>query len=131
FDELLGRRGSGEFTDEDYAAYVDGRPRLDGVRAFVASRGLDLPEGSPDDPPDVDTVHGVGTRKNDLVLRMIDEQGVEPFPGSERYLTAVREAGLAIGVVTSSANAENVLAAAGLDRFVQARVDGEIGRAHV
>ncbi|KID28248.1 beta-phosphoglucomutase family hydrolase [Prauserella rugosa] len=124
FDELLGRRGSGEFTDEDYAAYVDGRPRLDGVRAFVASRGLDLPEGSPDDPPDVDTVHGVGTRKNDLVLRMIDEQGVEPFPGSERYLTAVREAGLAIGVVTSSANAENVLAAAGLDRFVQARVDG-------
>lgn len=124
FDEILARHGQGEFTDEDYAAHVDGRPRLDGVRAFLASRGLDPPEGGPDDPPDAETVHGIGTRKNDLVLRLIDEAGVDPFPGSLRYLRAAREAGLAIGVVTSSANAAGVLDAAGLDEFVQARVDG-------
>ncbi|GAA1212270.1 beta-phosphoglucomutase family hydrolase [Prauserella alba] len=124
FDELLARHGQTPFTDEDYATYVDGRPRLDGVRAFLASRGLDPPEGGTDDPPDAETVHGIGTRKNDLVLRLIDETGVTPFPGSVRYLKAVQEAGLAIGVVTSSANAAHVLGAAGLDGFVQARVDG-------
>lgn len=124
FDEILARHGQDEFTDEDYASHVDGRPRLDGVRAFLACRGLHPPEGGPDDPPDAETVHGIGTRKNDLVLRLIDEAGVDPFPGSLRYLRAVREAGLAIGVVTSSANAAGVLDAAGLDEFVQARVDG-------
>lgn len=124
FDDLLARSGHAPFTDEDYAAYVDGRPRLDGVRAFLASRDLVRPEGGPDDPPDAETVHGIGTRKNDLVLQLIDESGVTPFAGSVRYLTAAREAGLAIGVVTSSANAAHVLGAAGLDEFVQARVDG-------
>lgn len=124
FDELLDRRGDAPFTDEDYATYVDGLPRLDGVRAFLASRDIEPPEGGPDDPPDAETVHGIGTRKNDLVLRLIDEAGVDPFPGSVRYLTAAREAGHAIGVVTSSTNAAHVLDAAGLDGFVQARVDG-------
>ncbi|GAA1230700.1 beta-phosphoglucomutase family hydrolase [Prauserella halophila] len=125
FDELLARRGHAPFTDEDYTTYLDGRSRLDGVRAFLASRDLDLPEGTPDDPTDTETVHGIGARKNALVLRLIDESGVTPFPGSVRYLTAARAAGLAIGVVTSSANAAHVLGAAGLDEFVQARVDGK------
>ncbi|MFD2399594.1 HAD family hydrolase [Prauserella oleivorans] len=127
FDELLRARAGEEFapfTDRDYAAYVDGRPRLDGVRTFLASRGIELPEGSPDDPPGAETVHGVGTRKNSLVLALIEERGVTPYPGSVRYLEAVRDAGLAIGVVTSSANATSVLTAANLDGFVRARVDG-------
>ncbi|MBK1788407.1 beta-phosphoglucomutase family hydrolase [Prauserella cavernicola] len=127
FDDLLRRRDGGDFqpfTERDYTAYVDGRPRLDGVRTFLASRDIELPEGGQDDSPDAVTVHGVGTRKNDLVGRILEEQGVQPYAGSVRYLEAVERAGLAIGVVTSSANAVSVLSAAGLDRFVRARVDG-------
>ncbi|MEU6646127.1 beta-phosphoglucomutase family hydrolase [Saccharomonospora sp. NPDC046836] len=127
FDDFL-RQRSGEdfvpFTERDYAAYVDGLPRLDGVRTFLAARGITLPEGSPDDRADTPTVHGVGNHKNELLLRIISESGVTPYPGSVRYLEAVRDAGLAIAVVTSSANAASVLAAAGLDRFTQARIDG-------
>ncbi len=127
FDDFLRERdgdGFTEFTDRDYILYVDGRPRADGVRTFLTSRGIELPEGEPDDPPDAATVNGVGNRKNVLLLRVIDEQGVSAYPGSLRYLEAVRDAGLAIAVVTSSANGEAVLNAAGLDRFVEARIDG-------
>ncbi|RZQ59447.1 beta-phosphoglucomutase family hydrolase [Amycolatopsis suaedae] len=127
FDEFLRARdpdGFAEFTDRDYADHVDGRPRADGVREFLSSRGITLPEGEPDDPVDARTVNGVGNRKNELVLRIIDEQGVSPYPGSVRYLEAARDAGLAIGVVTSSANGAKVLDAADLSRFVRARVDG-------
>lgn len=113
-----------EFTVQDYASYVDGRPRADGVREFLASRGIELDEGTPDDPPEADTVNGVGNRKNILLMRVISEQGVDAFPGSLRYLRAARAAGLAIGVVTSSANGEKVLENAGLTEFVDARVDG-------
>ena len=131
FDEFLRvRDGAGfrEFTDQDYAAHVDGRPRADGVREFLKSRGIELPEGSPDDGVDAPTVNGLGNRKNELVLQIIDERGVNPYPGSVRYLEAVKKAGLRIAVVTSSANGAKVLDAADLTRFVEARIDGLVLR---
>src|SRR5205823_1220897 len=94
----------------DYDEYVDGKPRSDGVRSFLASRGIELPEGEPDDPPDAETVRGLGNRKNELVLRLIHEHGVEPYPGSVRYLEAARDAGLRLAVVSSSTNCQDVLA---------------------
>jgi beta-phosphoglucomutase family hydrolase len=127
FDEFLRARDGdafSPFTDADYAAYVDGRPRADGVRTFLSSRGIELPEGDPGDDIDVPTVNGLGNRKNQLVLKIIEEQGVTPYPGSVRYLEAAKDAGLRIGVVTSSANGEKVLDAAGLTPFVEARIDG-------
>jgi beta-phosphoglucomutase-like phosphatase (HAD superfamily) len=127
FDALLRERagaGFAEFTEQDYLAHVDGRPRYDGVREFLTSRGITLPEGQPDDSPDTPTVHGVGNRKNALLQDVIDREGVAPYPGSVRYLQAAADAGVAIGVVTSSANAAAVLEAAGLATFVQTRIDG-------
>ncbi|GAB2958757.1 beta-phosphoglucomutase family hydrolase [Amycolatopsis acidiphila] len=127
FDAFLRERdGAGfrPFTDADYAQHVDGRPRADGVRAFLASRSITLPEGDPNDPPNTPTVNGLGNRKNELVLRIIDERGVDPYPGSVRYLEEAQKAGLAIAVVTSSANGAAVLEAAKLSRFVKALVDG-------
>jgi beta-phosphoglucomutase family hydrolase len=127
FDEFLRARDGAEyreFTDQDYATYVDGRPRADGVREFLRSRGIELPEGTPDDAPDAATVNGVGNRKNELVLKIIDERGVNPYPGSIRYLDAVKAAGLRIAVVTSSANGAKVLDAGDLSKYVEARVDG-------
>ncbi|MBA2531380.1 MAG: beta-phosphoglucomutase family hydrolase [Nocardioidaceae bacterium] len=125
---LLSREGVGftPFSALDYNEYVDGRPRADGVRTFLTSRGIELPEGAPDDPADADTINGVGNRKNELLHAVIEQQGVDPYPGSVRYLEAARDAGLAIAVVTSSANGEAVLAATGLDSFVQARIDGVV-----
>lgn len=127
FDAFL-RERDGErfqpFTDLDYARYVDGRPRADGVREFLRSRDITLPDGTADDAPGSGTVNAVGNRKNVLVLSIMDEQGVNPYPGSVRYLNAARDAGLAIAVVTSSANGAGVLDAADLTQFVQARVDG-------
>lgn len=108
----------------DYAAHVDGRPRADGVRAFLASRGIGLPEGAPADPPSAETVHGLANRKNELVGRLIERQGVRAYEGSVRFLGTVRAAGLASAVVTSSENAEGVLRAAGLDGSFEATVDG-------
>ncbi|MFD9892384.1 HAD family hydrolase [Amycolatopsis sp. NPDC059027] len=135
FDEFLRERdgeGFTPFTDQDYAAYVDGRPRADGVREFLRSRGIELPDGQPDDANDTATVNGVGNRKNELVLKIIDERGVNPYPGSVRYLRAVKDAGLRIAVVTSSANGAKVLDAADLTPFVEARIDGlVIGRDHL
>jgi beta-phosphoglucomutase family hydrolase len=127
FDGFLRQRFGAEFapfTDRDYAEYVDGRPRADGVRTFLASRDIVLPEGGPDDSPAEVTVHGVGNRKNELIKKVIRERGVSAYPGSVRYLQATRDAGLAIGVVTSSANGEEVLDAAGLSPMIQARIDG-------
>ena len=90
------------FDATDYERYVDGKPRADGVRSFLASRGITLPDGRPDDPPSADTVNGLGTRKNELVLRRIRTDGVHAYPGSRRYVEAVRGAGLARAVVSSS-----------------------------
>jgi beta-phosphoglucomutase family hydrolase len=108
----------------DYEEYVDGKPRYDGVRSFLESRGIHLPEGTPDDPPDADTVSGIGNRKNDLVLKLIKENGVEPYEGSVRYVKAARDAGLRRAVVSSSANCKDVLEAAGIEDLFEARIDG-------
>lgn len=127
FDALLRARdgaGFAPFTEADYNNYVDGRPRFDGVRAFLSSRAIVLPEGGPDDPPSAETVQGVGNRKNQRVQQIIAERGVNPYPGSVRYLQAAEDAGLKIGVVTSSANGAAVLDAADLAKYVQARIDG-------
>jgi beta-phosphoglucomutase family hydrolase len=124
FDPLLASRGQEPFGDADYHTYVDGRPRLDGVRVFLVSRGIELPEGLPDSSDD--TIQGVGNRKNQRVQEIMVERGVSPYPGSVRYLEAARRAGLRIAVVTSSANGEAVLDAADLSRFVEARIDGVV-----
>ncbi|MFC5722916.1 HAD family hydrolase [Streptomyces gamaensis] len=110
----------------DYDRYVDGLPRADGVRSFLASRGIELPEGEPGDPPEKDTVNGLGTRKNELVLRRIREQGVEAYEGSVRYVRAAREAGLRRAVVSSSANCRDVLVAAGIEDLFEVRIDGVV-----
>jgi beta-phosphoglucomutase family hydrolase len=130
FDEFLAdRREPQPPFDEvsDYDAYVDGRPREDGVRTFLAARGIVLPEGGEGgegDPPGAATVRALADRKNDLVLRLLRERGVEAYPGSVRFLHAVRDAGLRRAVVSSSANCQAVLAAAGIEDFFQARIDG-------
>ncbi|MFE3448809.1 beta-phosphoglucomutase family hydrolase [Nonomuraea sp. NPDC059194] len=110
--------------EADYDTYVDGKPRADGTRSFLASRGIDLPEGRPDDPPDAETVHGLGNRKNEIVLRLMKQDGVRPYDGSVRYVQAVREAGLRRAVVSSSANCRDVLAAAGIEDLFEVRIDG-------
>lgn len=126
FDPLLAARGLPEFTEADYNNFVDGRPRFDGVRTFLAARGIDLPDGPADAPPSDDTIQGVGNRKNVRVQEIIAERGVNPYPGSARYLAAAKAAGLRIGVVTSSANGKAVLDAADLSKYVEARVDGVV-----
>jgi beta-phosphoglucomutase family hydrolase len=108
----------------DYAQYVDGKPRLDGVRSFLASRGVELPEGSPADPPGAETVHGLGRRKNDLVLEVLQAQGVVAYPGSVRFVKAARDAGLRRAVVSSSSNCKEALEAAGIADLFEVRVDG-------
>jgi beta-phosphoglucomutase family hydrolase len=111
-------------ASSDYREYVDGKKREDGVRSFLESRGIELPEGDPDDPGDAETINGLGNRKNDMFQKVLHDDGVEVFEGSRRYLEAVSEAGLGVAVVSSSANTRDVLQITGLDRFVQQRVDG-------
>ena len=112
------------FDTADYERYVDGKPRADGVRSFLASRGITLPDGTPDDPPSADTVNGLGNRKNELVLARIHTDGVAPYPGSKRYVEAVGAAGLARAVVSSSTNAKDVLASAGIAGLFDFVLDG-------
>jgi beta-phosphoglucomutase family hydrolase len=108
----------------DYLTYVDGKPREDGVRDFLHSRGITLPDGTRDDSPGVQTVYGLGNRKNELLLKRIHDDGVHVFPGSQRYLAAVRDAGLRVVVVSSSANTRSVLQVTGLDSYVDGIIDG-------
>ncbi|MFV2103920.1 HAD family hydrolase [Micromonospora sp. LOL_024] len=136
FDDFLRRHAatnSGPYRPfdpgPDYHRYVDGRPRLDGVRTFLASRDITLPEGSAEDPPGAQTVHGLGNQKNTLVLERIRSGGVEVYPGSVAYLEAVVAAGLRRAVVTASANGREVIAAADLEPLLEARVDGLTARA--
>lgn len=113
----------------DYNQYVDGRPRSDGVRTFLASRGIQLPDGSPDDPPDRETIAGLGNRKNARVLTLIREKGVETYPGSISYARAARDAGLGCAVVSASANCREVLRAAGIEELFDVVVDGLVAAA--
>ena len=133
FDEYLRKRAEqkGEAfrpfdLATDYRLYVDGEPRFDGVRDFLRSRSIQLPEGSPDDPADVETVHGLGNRKNDLVNRAIAEVGVEPYAGTVQFIHQVRRDGFKIAVVTASQNCDAVLRAAKLDDLFEVRVDGNV-----
>jgi beta-phosphoglucomutase family hydrolase len=128
FDPILASAGQAPFTDTDYLQYVDGKRRSDGVRDFLASRGIQPPEGEPDDEPHAHTISGIGNRKHELLLRRLENDGVEVFAGSVAYLNAVRAAGLAVGVVTGSANAEAVLRAADLADLVEVRIDGVVAR---
>jgi HAD superfamily hydrolase (TIGR01509 family) len=108
----------------DYGGYVDGKLRYDGVRSFLTSRGIELPEGAPTDPPDADTVHGLGNRKNELVLSLIRTRGVDVFDGSVRYARAAGDAGFGRAVVSASANTRDVLEAAGIADLFEVRIDG-------
>jgi beta-phosphoglucomutase family hydrolase len=130
FDDFLRAREGDGFkpfdADADYNEYVDGKPRYDGVRSFLESRGIELPEGDPDDPPDAQTVCGIGNRKNELVLELIERDGVEAYEGSVRFVEAAREAGLRRAVVSSSANCRDVLRAAGIEGLFEARIDGNV-----
>lgn len=111
-------------ADRDYREYVDGKPREDGVRSFLSSRGIELPEGDAEDPVDAETVHGLGNRKNERFRQLLFDDGVKVFDGSRRYLQAVTNAGFAVAVVSSSANTRDVLKVTGLDQFIARRVDG-------
>jgi beta-phosphoglucomutase family hydrolase len=128
FDALLRQRDGAAFTPfdpvRDYDDYVDGKPREAGVRDFLASRGITLPEGRPSDPPEANTVYGVGNRKNVELIARIREDGVQVYEGSVRYLKAAKAAGLHRVVVSSSANTEMVLKTTGLADLVEGRVDG-------
>jgi beta-phosphoglucomutase family hydrolase len=110
----------------EYDQYVDGKPRYEGVQSFLASRGIELPRGVPNDPPQAETVDGLGNRKNEIVLRLIREHGVEPYEGSVKYAHAAKEAGLHRAVVSSSTNAHDVLIAAGIEDLFEVRIDGVV-----
>jgi beta-phosphoglucomutase family hydrolase len=131
FDEYLQNRATqrGEKfrpfdVAADYRLYVDGKPRFDGVRDFLTSRDIRLPEGNLDDPPQAETVCGLGNRKNDLVNKIIEEVGVEPYAGSVKLLHQLRDKGFKIAVVTSSQNCTAVLKSANLDDLFEVQVDG-------
>jgi len=110
----------------DYDEYVDGKPRYEGVSSFLKARGIDLPQGEESDAADVKTIDGLGNRKNDIVLRMIKDQGVQAYDGSVRYVRAAREAGLARAVVSSSTNCRDVLLAADIEDLFEERIDGVV-----
>ncbi len=124
------RRTGGEFVAFDavgeYDEYVDGKPRYEGVRSFLASREIELPSGEHSDPPDAETIDGLGNRKNEIVLRMIRDEGVRAYDGSVRYVRAAREAGLGRAVVSSSTNCRDVLIAAGIEDLFEERIDGVV-----
>jgi beta-phosphoglucomutase family hydrolase len=130
FDAYLKEREGDDFQPfdigTDYAEYVDGRLRQDGVRAFLESRGIELPEGEADDPADAETVNGLGNRKNELVQTLIREEGVERFEGSVQFLEAAREAGFRTAVVSASKNTEQVLQVTGMTDLFEVRVDGVV-----
>jgi beta-phosphoglucomutase family hydrolase len=137
FDEYLRGRAEQTHTEfvpfdsgADYDEYVDGKPRLDGTRSFLQSRGIELPEGTPDDPPGTATIWGLSNRKNDLVLAKIAAGGVEVYPGSVSYVSSVKKNGIKTAIVSSSANTKQVLAGAGLSDLFEVRVDAQYVSAH-
>ena len=110
----------------DYAEYVDGKLRYDGVRSFLSSRGIDIPEGGPSDPPDAATICGLGNRKNELVVTLIRRRGVETYQGSVDYVRAAREAGIRRAIVSASKNCHDILLAAGIDDLFEEVIDGDV-----
>lgn len=132
FDDYLrvrADRGEGrfaEFTEEDYLTYVDGKPRYDGVRSFLGSRGVELPEGDPADPPERESIRGIGNRKNDAFLGWLEDHRVDPYPSTVRVLHELRDRGVATGVISASRNAKAVLESAEVLDLFDTRVDGEV-----
>ena len=131
FNEYLATRQDGAapyapYTDQDYFDYVDGKPRYDGVRSFLLSRGINLPEGEHSDPPEAETVCGLGNRKNLYFAKVLDEEGVEAYPGSVRLLDLLEARGMPMAIVSSSRNAPAVLQAAGMDHYFTTVVHGGV-----
>lgn len=127
FNAFLDARGGQEpYTDADYFAHVDGKPRYNGVRDFLASRGLTLPEGTPEDDPSQETVCGLGNRKNDAFEEVLQREGVEAYPGSVRLLEQLRELGMPMAIVSSSKNAPAVLATAGVAEYFPVVIHGGV-----
>src|SRR6202021_1861223 len=135
FHEFLSERAHATGTEfvpfdshHEYDAYVDGKPRLDGTRSFLESRGIDLPEGTPDAPPGTPTLYGLSNRKNDLVLAKIAAGGVQVYEGSIAYIKAVRAHGIRTAIVSASANTVQVLQSAGIQDLFDTRIDGVIAK---
>ncbi|WP_279070544.1 HAD-IA family hydrolase [Microbacterium lacticum] len=127
FTDLFSAWGiSPEYTDDDYYRYLDGKQRYDGVASLLRSRDVEIPWGDPSDPPSADTVSGVGNRKNEVFAAVLREDGIAPYPGSLALLERLRAAGTPLGVVSSSKNAEEVLAAAGIRDFFRIVMDGVV-----
>nr|WP_230404202.1 HAD-IA family hydrolase [Microbacterium paulum] len=114
------------YTDDDYYRYLDGKQRYDGVASLLRSRDVEIPWGDPSDPPTADTVCGVGNRKNEVFAAVLREEGIAPYPGSLALIEKLRAAGTPIGVVSSSKNAEEVLAAAGIRDYFRIVMDGVV-----
>jgi beta-phosphoglucomutase family hydrolase len=114
----------------DYDEYVDGKPRIEGVRSFLESRKIELPEGEESDKPGTQTLNGLGNKKNELFTVVLKRDGVQPYEGSVRYVKAAREAGLRTAIVSSSANTEAVLKAAGVEGLFEVRVDHQVAEEH-
>jgi trehalose 6-phosphate phosphatase len=112
--------------DDDYRRFVDGKPRYQGVESFLGSRDIELPHGDPDDPPDRDTVCGIGNRKNRRYLALLDEEGVEPYPDAEALLESARQRGLRTALISASRNARRILVQTGLESSFDVRVDGAV-----
>jgi len=115
-----------EFTQDDYLTFVDGKPRYDGVKSFLKSRRISLPFGAPDDDPDLETVCGLGNKKNVAFNEVLTKEGVEVYPSTVALMQTLKEAGIHVGVASSSKNCESVLKAAGLEHLVETRVDGVV-----
>mgnify|MGYP001187807852 FL=1 len=115
--------------EADYDTYVDGKPRLEGTKSFLESRGIELPMGEESDPAGTQTIWGLSNKKNDLVQQVIERDGVQPYEGSVRYVNAVRAAGLRTAIVSSSANTVAVLKAAGVENLFDVRVDHQVAEA--
>jgi len=128
FNDYLTSRGDGQpaYTDADYFAYVDGKPRYDGVASFLESRGLDLPYGDPGDPPGAETVCGLGNRKNDAFNEVLHADGVDPYPGSLRLVQKLHDQGFPMAIVSSSRNAPDVLEVAGLASYFPVVMHGGV-----
>ena len=128
FNDFLSARGIDEpYTDADYFAYVDGKPRYEGVASFLASRGIELPVGQASDIPETDSVCGLGNRKNEYFNQVLARDGIAPYPGSLRLLDYLAAIELPMAVVSSSRNAEAVLDAAGLVDYFTVVMDGNLG----
>ena len=127
FNEFLDAHGyAPPYTDRDYFDHVDGKPRYDGVRSFLASRGIELPEGTPEDGPDTETVCGLGNRKNDAFGEVLRSEGVTPYPGSLALVRELVDRGMPLAIVSSSRNAPDVLVAAGITDYFPVVIDGRV-----